>query len=66
MEHKQERRRTITLDEEDVDKFIDRAIERATEKFYAEVGKNVVKKFFYVVGALVVAAVMGAKYKGWL
>lgn len=61
-----ERRTSITMSEEEVDEFIDRAIERAVDRFYAEVGKSVLKKLLWVVGATIVGLYFTAKHKGWL
>lgn len=61
-----DRRRSITLDEEDVDQFIDRAVNRAVDRFYAEVGKSVLKKLAWMIGIAIVAGYFGAKHKGWL
>lgn len=61
-----DRRSSITLSEEEVDEFIDRAIERAVDRFYAEVGKSVLKKVLWIVGATVVGLYITAKHKGWL
>lgn len=59
-----DRRRSITLEEDDVDQFIDRAVERAVDRFYAEVGKSVLKKVAWVVGACAVGLYVYLKNKG--
>lgn len=61
-----DRRTSITLSEDEVDDFIDRAIERAVDRFYAEVGKSVLKKFAWFLGVTVVGLYITAKHKGWL
>lgn len=61
-----ERRRSITLDEAAMDEFLDRAIERATERFYAEVGKSVLRKIVWAVGISAVGLFIFLKSKGVL
>jgi len=50
-EHKES---IVTLTEEQIDHIAERAAERALEIVYAEVGKNVLKKLAWLVGAVIV------------
>jgi hypothetical protein len=50
------------LTEEDIDRIAEKAAARAIEKVYTEIGKNVVSKVFYFVGA--VALALGAWISG--
>jgi hypothetical protein len=50
------------LTEEDIDRIANKAAEKAIEKVYTEIGKNVVSKVFYFVGA--VALALGAWLSG--
>jgi hypothetical protein len=43
------------LTEADIDILAEKAADRALEKVYAEVGKNVTKKFLWIVGAAAIA-----------
>ena len=43
------------LTEADIDTIAEKAADRALEKVYAEVGKNVTKKFLWIVGAAAIA-----------
>lgn len=58
------------LSEEQIEEIAERAAEKAVEKMtneiYLEVGKGVVKKALYLLGALVVGAGLWAKAKGWI
>jgi|TARA_R110000803_G_C11918265_1_gene314045 hypothetical protein len=47
---------TRYLTEADIDIIAEKAADRALEKVYADVGKNVTKKFLWVVGAAAIAA----------
>ena len=44
----------------------EKAVEKMTNQIYLEVGKGVVKKALYMLGALVVGAGLWAKAKGWI
>jgi hypothetical protein len=46
------------------EKAADRAVAKITDQVYREVGKGVVSKVFWIVGALAVAAFIWAKSKG--
>lgn len=65
-----ERRKSSILSEEQIEEIAERAAEKAVEKMtnqiYLEVGKGVVKKALYLLGALVVGAGLWAKAKGWI
>lgn len=65
-----ERRKTPVLSEEQIEEIAERAAEKAVEKMtnqiYLEVGKGVVKKALYLLGAFVVGAGLWAKAKGWI
>ena len=65
-----ERRKTPVLSEEQIEEIAERAAEKAVEKMtnqiYLEVGKGVVKKALYLIGAFVVGAGIWAKAKGWM
>lgn len=65
-----ERRKSPILSEEQIEEIAERAAEKAVEKMtnqiYLEVGKGVVKKALYLLGALVVGAGLWAKAKGWI
>lgn len=56
------------LTEDQIDEIAERAAEKAvsklTEQVYREVGKNVVQKFVYVVGASSVALFLWLQSKG--
>ena len=43
------------LTEADIDILAEKAADRALEKVYAEVGKNVTKKFLWIVGAAAIS-----------
>jgi hypothetical protein len=51
------------LTESDIERIAEKAAERALEKVYSEVGRSVVKKGLWIVGAL---AIGFAAAKGWL
>ena len=65
-----ERRKSPILSEEQIEEIAERAAEKAVEKMtnqiYLEVGKGVVKKALYLLGAIVVGAGLWAKAKGWI
>lgn len=50
--------------EEIAEKAADKAVEKMTHLIYQEVGKNVISRFFYIIGALSVAAYLWLKAKG--
>ena len=53
------------LNEAEIEQLVERVTERVVENFYAEVGRNVVKKFLWLVGmiAVGVAAWLGLTNK---
>ena len=57
-----ERRASPHLTEEQIDAIAERAAEKALEKVYTHIGKSVVHKFLWVVGACVLA--LAAYLKG--
>jgi hypothetical protein len=58
------------LTEKDIDDIAEKAAEKAIEKLtshvYQEVGKSVVSKFVYIVGALTLGLYLWMKSKGWI
>lgn len=50
-EYKSERSHFAGLTDEEIEHIADRAAERAIEKVYTEVGKSVLKKLAWIVGA---------------
>jgi hypothetical protein len=65
-----ERRHAAVLDESTIEmiaeKAADRAVEKLTGHIYKEIGKGVVTKTFWVVGALVAGALLWLKANGYL
>jgi hypothetical protein len=53
------------LTEADIDRIAERAAERAIEKVYTEIGKSIVSKVFYFVGALTLAVGAWLSGKGY-
>ena len=51
--------RVLTTD--DIELIAERAADKALEKVYAEVGKSMVKKFFWAVGLIVITAAICLK-----
>ena len=64
------RKQSVQLTDEQIEEIAEKAAEKAVEKMtnqiYLEVGKGVVKKALYLIGALVVGAGLWAKAKGWM
>lgn len=58
------------LTEEQIDTIAERAAEKAVEKLtehiYMEVGRGVIKRVVYALGAFVIGVVLWAKKQGWL
>lgn len=48
------------------EKAADRAVAKITDQVYREVGKGVISKFVWIVGALAVSAFIYAKTQGWI
>ena len=61
----QERRRKSISDEE-FEAIANRAAEKALEKVYAEVGKGVLKKLLWLIGAATLAAIAFLSAKGYI
>ena len=61
-------RRKIPISESVIEEIAEKAAEKAVEKMthliYQEVGKNVISRFFYIMGALSVAAYLWLRAKG--
>jgi hypothetical protein len=57
-----ERRATPHLTQEQIEAIAERAAEVALERVYTQIGKSVVNKFLWVIGALALAAF--AYFKG--
>lgn len=59
---------TANLTEEQIDQIAEKAAEKAIEKLtthvYQEVGKSVVSKLFYIIGACAVGLYLFLKSKG--
>jgi hypothetical protein len=52
--------------EEIAERAAEKAVQKMTDQIYLEVGKGVVKKALYLIGAFVVGAGLWAKAKGWM
>lgn len=57
--HEGDRRRSLILSEEDIDKIAEKAADKAIEKIeahiYSQVGKSFINKFFQFLGAALIA-----------
>lgn len=53
-----ERKEFAGLTEEEINHIADRAAERALERVYANIGKSIVKKIYWVVGLIFVSGLM--------
>jgi hypothetical protein len=64
------RKPSVQLTDEQIEEIAERAakkaVEQMTNQIYMEVGKGVVKKALYLLGALIVGAGIWAKAKGWI
>jgi len=64
------RKPSVHLTDEQIDEIAERAakkaVEQMTNQIYMEVGKGVVKKALYLLGAFIVGAGIWAKAKGWI
>ena len=64
------RKPSVQLTDEQIEEIAERAakkaVEQMTNQIYLEVGKGVVKKALYLIGAFVVGAGIWAKAKGWM
>ena len=52
--------------EEIAEKAAEKAVEKMTNQIYMEIGKGVIKKALFLIGAFVVGAGVWAKAKGWI
>lgn len=59
-----ERRNSLTLTDEQIEEIAERAAEVALERVYTQIGKSVVQKFLYLVGAAALAVYAFLKGKG--
>ena len=57
-------RRMETISEDDIEKIADRAVEKAMERLYLEVGKGILQKFIWLVGVGTVAMDMWIQGRG--
>lgn len=64
------RKPSVQLTDEQIEEIAERAakkaVEQMTNQIYMEVGKGVVKKALYLLGAIIVGAGIWAKAKGWI
>lgn len=64
------RKPSVQLTDEQIEEIAERAakkaVEQMTNQIYLEVGKGVVKKALYLLGAFIVGAGIWAKAKGWI
>lgn len=64
------RKQAVQLTDEQIEEIEEKAAEKAVEKMTnqicLEVGKGVVKKALYLIGAFIVGAGIWAKAKGWI
>jgi hypothetical protein len=61
-----DRREGRTLSNEEIDAIAERAAELALEKVYADIGKSVVRRFLWIVGAAAVAIAAWAHGAGYI
>lgn len=59
-----ERRAASVLTEDQLESIAERAAEKALEKVYASIGKSVIQKFLWVVGAASLAVLAWLKGSG--
>ncbi len=62
----EERRKNITLTDEQMEAIAEKAAHKALEVVYAEVGKAVLKKVAWIVGVVVISVMMWLSYNGKL
>jgi len=64
------RKPSVQLTDEQIEEIAERAakkaVEQMTNQIYLEVGKDVVKKALYLLGAFIVGAGIWAMAKGWI
>lgn len=65
-----ERRREAHLTDAQMESIADmaatKAVQKMTDNAFKAIGKSVVEKFFYAVGALTLGALFFAQTKGWI
>lgn len=59
-----ERRAVVPLTDDQLEAIADRAAEKALEKVYAQVGKGLLHKLFWIIGTCTIAALMWMGGKG--
>lgn len=59
----EERRVKITLTEEQINDIVAKTVEQVFQQMYAEVGKSVVKKVLWIVGAIALAGMAWLVHK---
>jgi len=59
-----ERRNSVTLTDEQIEEIAERAAEVALERVYTQIGKSVVQKFLWLVGAAALTVYAFLKGKG--
>ncbi len=57
-------RRMETISEEDIERIADKAVEKAMDRLYREVGKSILQKFIWLVGVGTVALYMWIQGRG--
>jgi hypothetical protein len=62
----QDRRERVQLTPEQIEEIAKKAVEIAFKEMYAEVGKSIVKKLFWIVGVLAVSLMVWLSAKGQL
>lgn len=53
-----ERRAPVVIPDEAIERIAERAAEKAIDRLYTELGRNVVRKAMWVIGALVIVGVI--------
>ena len=64
MDYQGPERRSGTLSDEQIEQIAERAAEKALEKVYAQIGKSVVTKMLWAVGAVTLALLAWMKGSG--
>lgn len=59
----EERRVRITLTEEQINEIVEKTVSQVFEQIYAEVGKSVVRKALWIIGALTLTAMAWLVHK---
>lgn len=55
----------MNLTDEELEAIADRVADKLQERFYADLGRRMVKKFFWIVGLTVVAGVTWVSQGRW-